>query len=259
MRKLKHTFFRLFSLIDQRIKFPALKKGEVGIQVGFDMSSPLTSDLYEMSGRVGKKGLVYGIDPDDRNHQLAGEIISLKKYRNIKLIRAATFSEKARARFLFGREASWNQLGNIPIDETVDFSGEEAEVQMDTLDNILMENQIDIHSVGHVNLTNNGAEYHTLLGFIKGLKQAENLSLTIVAGRYDASGTIEGQPDYEMIISYLQSLGYRTKFRRIHQLFWWGFCVKLLINRTWIYNRKNYGIIFASKGRKHIPFYQSFS
>ena len=239
------------------IKFQ--KKGEVGIQVGFDMSSPITSDLFEMSGRVGEMGLVYGIDPDESNHQLAEKIISARKCENIRLIRLATYSEKTRAKLLFGRKSSWSQLGNIPIDETADLSGEEREVQLDTLDNIIMQNHIDIDRIGHVNLTNNGAEYQTLLGFRNGLEQAQDLSLSIVAGRYDASGTIEGLPDYEKIISYLHALGFNTKFRRIHQLFWWGFCVKLLINRTYIYNRKNYGVIFASKGRKRIPIYQSFS
>lgn len=259
MRKLKQLFFHLYSLIDRCLKFPALKKGEIGIQVGFDMSSPITSDLFEMSGRVGKRGLVYGIDPDDCNHELAEKMISRRKYKNIRLINVATYSEKTKTIFLFGKKSSWNQLGNIPIDETVEFSGEKREVQLDTLDNIIVQNHIDIDRIGHVNLTNNGAEYQTLLGFRNGLEQAENLSLSIVAGRYDASGTIEGKPDYEMIISYLHALGFKTKFRRIHQLFWWGFCVKLLINRTYIYNKKNYGIIFASKGRKRIPFYQSFS
>ncbi|MFW6222787.1 MAG: hypothetical protein ACOC3T_04160, partial [Bacteroidota bacterium] len=108
-------------------------------------------------------------------------------------------------------------------------------------------------------ITNNVAEYYTLVGFKKSLLKADNISLTIIAGRYDASGTVDGKPDYEIIQNYLMSLGFKTKFKRIHQLFWWGFCVRFLINRSWIYNKKNYGVIFASKGNKKIPFYQSFS
>lgn len=259
MNSLKQAFFYLFSVIDGHLKFPSLKKGDTGIQVGFDMTSPYTSDLFEMSGKVGKKGLVYGIDPDQWNHRVADQMIGGKKYRNIRLILLATFSHKTEARLLFGKKASWNQLDNIAIDETVDFSGEEREVRLDTLDNIFREHQIDIHRVAHVNITNNGAEYHTLKGFENGLKEAKHLALTVVAGRHDASGMIDGKPDYQLITAYLHSLGYRTRFRRIHQLFWWGFCVKLLINRQWIYNRENYGVIFAVKGRKRIPFYQSFS
>ena len=259
MRKLKLLFFHLFSVADQYLKFPELKKGEVGIQIGFDMLSYITSDLFEMSRKTGTNGLVIGIDPDPWNHKIANEIISQRKIKNIRLIESGTFSKKTKAGFLFGKKSSWNQLGIIPKDETVEFTGEEKEVQLDTLDNILEQQGIDIKKVGHVNITNNGAEYYTLLGFEKGLREAEKLALTVVAGRFDSSGTIEGRPDYEIITDFLHSLGYKTRFRRIHQNFWWGFCVKFLINRRWIFNKKNYGVIFATKGNKKIPFYQSFS
>jgi len=246
-------------MIDQNLKFPKLKKGEIAIQVGFDMFSPMTSDLFEVVRKVGKNGLVLGIDPDNRNHVVASEIIARREYKNIRLVEVGTFSEKTKAKFLFGKRSSWSQIGNIAIDETADFTGEELEIQLDTLDHILEKENIEISKIGHVNITNNGAEYDTLLGFEKGLRNAQNLALTVIAGRYDASGTIEGKPDYEIITDYLSSLGYQTRFRRIHQLFWWGFCVKFLINRTWVYNKQNYGVIFASKGNKSIPFYQSFS
>ena len=259
MKKLKLLLFHFFSILDQYLKFPQLKKGEVGIQIGFDMLSYITSDLFEMARKVGETGLVLGIDPDNWNHKVAKEIINRKKYSQVRLVELGTFSKKVKASFLFGKKSSWNQVGIIPIDETVEFTGEEKEVQLDTLDNILEQNNIDVKKVGHVNITNNGAEYFTLLGFERGLREAENIALTVIAGRYDSSGTIDGRPDYEMIIDFLKSRGYKTKFRRIHQLFWWGFCVKLFINRRYIYNQKNYGVIFASKGKKRIPFYQSFS
>jgi len=259
MRKIKDLFFHVFSIIDQYLKFPSLKRGETGIQIGFDMTSPITSDLFEMSRKVGKGGSVFGIDPDPWNHTVANDIISNRGISNLNLLIAGTYSKKTKANFLFGERASWNQTDNIPIDETVKFSGEEVEVQLETLDDLLDQNGIDIKQVGHVNITNNGAEYHTLLGFERSLLKADDIALTIVAGRYDASGTIDGKPDYVVIQEYLNSLGFRTTFKRIHQLFWWGFCVRLLINRTWIYNKKNYGIVFAAKGNIKIPFYQSFS
>ena len=223
MKKFKHALFYLFSLVDQYLKFPDLHKGEVGIQIGFDMYSPVTSDLFEMSRKVGKKGIILGIDPDEWNHQEAEKIIIKRKYTNIRLQKLATYSERTTASFKFGRRSSWSQLGNIAIDETVDFSGKEEEVQLYSLDHILEHEHIDIEDIAHVNITNNGAEYHTLLGFEKGLRNAKDLALTVISGRHDASGTIEGKPDFELVTSYLQSLGYKTKFRRIHQLFWWGF------------------------------------
>ena len=246
-------------MVDQHLKFPELKRGEIGIQVGFDMYSPVTSDLFEMSRKVGNKGLVIGIDPDDWNHKVAREVIQLRKYPNIRLIQCGTYSEDTVSTFLFGKRSSWSQIGNIPVDETVELSGKKMEIQLKRLDHLLREQDIDIQKIGHINITNNGAEYDTLIGSEHTLRSIQDLSLTVIAGRYDASGIINESPDYEVIIKYLKSLGFRTRFRRMDQLFWWGFCVKLLINRTWIYNKKNYGVVFAAKGKKRIPFYQSFS
>lgn len=259
MNKLKQFFFHLFSLVDQHLKFPGLKKGEIGIQVGFDMYSPLTSDLFEMSRKVGKKGLVIGIDPDERNHSAAREIMQQRNCTNIKLMQYGTYSEVAEASLLLGRRTSWSQIGNFPVDVADAFSGNEKEIQLITLDHLLKDQDIDIQQIGHVNITNNGAEYDTLLGFGMGLSTINDLSLTVIAGRYDSSGIIDGTPDYELIMEYLKSMGFKTMFRRVHQLIWWGFFVRLLINRSWIYNKKNYGVVFAAKGKKRIPFYQSFS
>jgi len=259
LKRVKELFFHIFSIIDQYLKFPELRKGETGIQVGFDMYYPITSDLFEMSRKTGNKGLVLGIDPDPWNHEIATQMIAKKNISNIRLIEAGTYSEQTKATFLFGQRSSWSQIDNINIDETAPFSGKEMEIQLETLDHLLQNYNIDINKIGHVNITNNGAEYFTLLGFEQGLREAENIALTVIAGRWDSSGTIDGKPDYELITDYLHSLGFKTKFRRMHQLFWWGFCVKLLINRDWVYNKRNHGIIFASKGNKRIPFFQSFS
>lgn len=223
------------------------------------MTSPLTSDLFGLADRVGPEGLVIGIDPDPWNHEQALRHSRERGYGNIRLVQIATFSEPGSATFVFGKQSSWNQLGNIELDETAEFSGRQEEVRLDTLDHILEEEGVDPQRVGHVNLTNNGAEYHSLLGFKNGLGRNPDIALSLIAGRRDASGTIDGKPDHELILTLLESQGFRTRFRRINQLFWWGFVVKLLINRRWIYGRPNYGVIFAAKGRKRIPWYQSFS
>ncbi len=244
--------------MDGSLKFPQLKKGEIGIQVGYDMSSAITSDLFTMNRNVGSTGKVIGIDPDPFNHEVASKIIT-KKLLNIDLIQKGTYSKKENAQFLFGKKSSWNQLGIVPIDSTVVFSGEEISVELDTLDNIIKTQNIDLQKIGHINLTINGSEYDTLLGMDNVLSQAKNLSLTIIAGRHDQSGTIQGKKDYEVILPLLQSYGFKTNFKRINELFWWGFIVKTVINRKWIYNQPNFGVIMAGKGTKTPKWFQSFS
>lgn len=256
--KFKKVFWKLFIAIDARLKLPALKKGGLGIQAGFDMSAPITSDLFLMQKKVTNTGLVIGIDPDPENNRIAKEIISKKKL-NIQLIQKALFSEKGHAEFYFGEKAGWNQLGNIPIDSTVSLKKEKTIVELDTLDEILKQYNMDIQKIDHINLTINGAEYPALKGMHDVLSRSENLALTIIAGRYDESGIINGRHDHELIIELLKLYGFKIKFRRMQNFFWWGFVVNVLIHRKWIYNKKNYGVIMAVKGNARLRWYQSFS
>lgn len=250
--------WKAFTALDARLKFPNLNPGKIGIQLGFDMAYPVTSDLFTMHKRVFPGGKVIGIDPDPNNHAVARKIIAHQGL-NIDLIQLGTYSEQGKSTFLLGSKSSWNQLGIVPKDTTVEFRNESIEVKIDTLDHILNELHIDKQQIGHINMTINGAEYATLLGAGSLLSEIDDLSLTVIAGRYDESGTIAGKPDYEMIIPILKSHGFQVKFRRMHQLFWWGFVTRLLMNRRWIYGKQNFGVIMACKGKHRIKWYQSFS
>jgi FkbM family methyltransferase len=258
IRVLKNIFWKGFTSIDAQLKFPNLKKGEIGIQLGFDMTAPITSDLFSLHKKAAPNGLVIGIDPDPFNHQIAQPIINKNKY-NIQLIQKGTYSKKDTTKFLVGEKSSWNQLKDVPKDSTVNFTDREIEVEIDKLDTIIGNLNFDFQKISHINLTINGAEYDTLLGMEKMLSEIENLSLTIIAGRYDESGTINGKKDYEMILPLLHSYGFTTQFKRIHQLFWWGFVVKFCLNRKWFFNQPNFGVIIACKGKHRVKWYQSFS
>lgn len=258
IKQLKHIFFTNFSKIDAVLKFPNLRKGEIAIQIGFDMTSALTSDLFELHRRVAPTGQIIGIDPDPRNHLIANQIIS-ERNLTISIIQKGTFSKKGQANLLLGKISSWNQLNNIPIDTSVAYEKQEIIVDIDTIDNIIDGFNLDINKISHINLTCNGSEYDTLVGAKKILCNAKHISLTVIAGRYDESGTLYGKPDYELILNFLTELGFTSKFKRMQKFFWWGFIVRTLINRDWIYNKANYGLIMAYKGNKKTKWYQSYS
>ncbi len=143
IKQLKLIFFKNFSKIDAVLKFPNLKTGETAIQVGFDMTSAVTSDLFELHRRVAPTGKVIGIDPDPRNHSFANKLIQEKKL-NIITIQKGTFSEKGQTNFLLGKISSWNQLGNIAIDTSADYEEHEIIVDIDTIDNIVSDLNLDI-------------------------------------------------------------------------------------------------------------------
>ena len=255
---IKKIYWRIFVAIDERLKFPALKKGETGIQLGFDMSAPVTSDLFLMAHRVGPGGKVIGIDPDPRNHAIAKSIIEKNNYP-VQLMHKAVYDHAGTMTLLLGEKASWNQLNIFPPDEEVNFQSSTIQVEMQTLDAMVAENNMDISRIGHINITVNGAEYGALKGMEHILSAAENMAITVIAGRADATGTINGKNDYEAISELLQSHGFTTRFVRMEQLFWWGFIVNFLMKRRWIFRRSSYGVVMAVKGNKKIPFYQSYS
>ncbi len=258
MRALKNIFWKIFTAIGAVLKFSNLKKGDVGIQCGFDMDAHVTSDLFLMHRRVKKSGMVYGIDPDPENIEIANKIIS-KSGKSITTIQAALADKPGETTLLLGKKKGWNQLTSIPLDSTVQFQNKEIRVPVFTLEQIIEKHKIPFQKVRHINLTINGLEYHTLVGFESLLKSSTDLSLTVIAGRHDETGTIDGKPDVELILDLLRRTGFKTQFKRINELFWWSFVVKLLVQRNYVYNKKNYGVVFAAKGKAKIRWFQSFS
>lgn len=253
----KNFIWQRFIEIDSVLKFPFLKEGEIGIQVGFDMINPFTSDIFLMHRRVCPSGQVIAIDPDPYNIEEARKIVE-QKGLNICFVQCAVYADSGTTRLLMGEKPSWNRLYNLPK-ATVPISDRVLDVEMKTLDEIVKHESIDLDKIGHISLTINGSEYYALLGMKEILTHAKNMAITVVTGHQTATGNINGRRDVDLISALLKDYGFQIKFKRIHQLFWWGFIVKTLLNRKWIYGRKNYGILMAVKGNKKIPWYQSFS
>lgn len=254
----KRMFWKIFIRIDAKLKFSNLKPNKIGIQLGFDMSAPVTSDLFLMSKFQKNKGLVIGIDPDPENNLFAQKIIDTQKL-NIKLIQKAVFSEKGKTILKIAKKASWNQIERVKISEFHLFTDKEIEVELDTLDNIISENNIDIQDIDVINITINGAEFDSLKGMKNILEKAENLFIIVVAGRSEKTGTINGKADYKVITDYLKSFGFVTSFKRKSDFFWWGFIISKMMKRQKLDKKNNYGVVFASKGNKKIKWFQSFS
>lgn len=244
---------------DALLKFPNLRKGEIGIQVGFDLSSKnLTTDVMKMTCRTKKTGQVIAIDPDPFNHESIRPIIE-RKGLNVKLVQKATYSKQTTDKLIIGTRASHNKINRVEDDNSPAYTERNIEVNLDTLDNIVEELRLDYSKIRHINITNNGAEFETLLGMENILKKCNNINLTIASGRQNKMGEINNKRDYEVIMAFLNERGFKCKMLRINQSFWWGVVNNLLFKRRWIFNKTRFGIIMASRGDRKIKFYQSFS
>ena len=254
-----NIFVRLFNRLDSLVKFPNLRSGEVGIQVGFDMSSKnFTTDVIKMYYRVSNTGKVIAIDPDPRNHALLKNIIE-KNSLNIALIEKATFSVRKKSNLLISQRSSHNRVKSIQSDSSPQNTISSIEIELDTLDNIIEVLNVDYSRIRHINITNNGSEYQTLLGMNTIFEKCKNLNLSIISGRPGKLGEINGKNDYKVIIDFLQRRGFTCKFIRMNNSIWWGIIINLIVKQKWIYNKQRYGCILASRGDRKLKFFQSFS
>lgn len=242
--------------VEAVLKFPNLKPGEIGIQIGFDLSSKnLTTDVVKMNYRTTNKGLVIAIDPDPFNHNQLEKVIAKKKL-NIRLIQKATYSKKSKDKLIMGVRSSYNKIGIVQSDNSPSHTTEQIEVELDTLDNIIEDLNIDYSKIRHICITNNGAEYETLLGMTNIFNKCPNLSLTIASGRPNKMGEIGDRKDYEVIMELLTQHGFKSKFVRLNKSFWRGFVIHLIIKRKWMFNKTRFGFIMAARGERKLKFYQ---
>jgi FkbM family methyltransferase len=255
-----NSIIKFYNRFETSLKYPYLEKGSIGIQVGFDLSSKnLTSDLFNMSERVGATGLVIGIDPDENNHTRAREVIESHGIKNIQLVKMGTYKEKTTLHFHLANRSSNNYLTVYEPEDRHYKTGNVLDVEVDTFDSIIAPLNIDVSRVRHVNITNNGAEYHTLMGMTNFLTSAKNISIALTCGRIGVMGIVDDRPDQDLIMERFQKLGFESKFYRIKDLFWWGFYKKLLIKRKWMYGGEpHFGVVLAHKGNQPLKLHHSY-
>lgn len=253
--KWKRALIKIWRSVDGAVKFPHIQSGSVGLQIGFDLSSSnLTTDILTMSQRAGNKGKILGIDPDPTNHDSLNNILRNGKYP-ISLLQKGTYDRQGHSKLQLTEVASFNVVEGIKVDRPVSNT---IEIELDTVDNIIQAEGISPSDISHINITNNGCEYATLKGMRRLLSTAEELCITVIAGRSGPIGTIDDQPDQKIITELLESYGFKTRFYRMSHLLWWGVVHQLLIKRNWVFGKQPYGVVMAFKGTRP-KWYQSYS
>ena len=164
------------------VPYCTVREGDTVIQVsaaepllGRGLSQPI---IY--SALVGPKGRVIVVEPDPVN--LSGMIryIRLNNISNITLVPKAAWDEKGTRPFTFilggstaNVQSDYVGRRSWPSDDPLRIV-QERDTEVDTLDNIVSDHGVD--TIGHVNLTVNGTEYHVLQGLTSSLSRVESIS-----------------------------------------------------------------------------------
>ena len=257
-------FSPLYDFIDRKKKFSnVLSKGDLAVQVGIDMDSTTTSDMFHMAKMVGDSGMVIGIDADPKNIARAAKVAE-KYHCKVVLVNKATYSQKAVLQLHVGKRAGWNTLEVFTEGAKKDIlTTKKFAVEADTIDNILRGLQIPYEGVSHINLTINGAEYETLRGMTLLLQRSKDLSINVIAGRPGELGMVNGIPDYQAMMDLLQQYGFLTQFKRFNEFFWDGFIkfylFKGVFRGKWGCDEIVRGVVMAKKGEKKFSWFESYS
>jgi len=148
-----------------------------------------------LSEKVGTKGRVIAIEPIKENIKYLSKNIQENKLKNVTIIPKGVWKEHGK--MTFHKKDQDKQSGSISIQYK---NEKEAEIEVDSLDNILGENGIE--KVDFMIIQLNGAEYEAMQGLTK--VKPENLA---IAARYKK----DGKRLAPLIAEKLKSRGYNIK------------------------------------------------
>jgi len=193
-----------------------LRPGDTAIQAGVSTDTPW-SQAFDIATAI-KQGKLVAIEPDPRNQEILKT--RFKRFSaDIRLVPKATGEKKKTIGLYLGKNKSWTR---VPAPwksyRKARFEKDVYKAQADTIDNILKEQKIPHKDVNFVNLTNNGAEFDTLKGMTRVLKESKDICVAVIAGaRGNTDALIDGRPDEEVIMDFLKKFGFRTRFRGFHE------------------------------------------
>jgi FkbM family methyltransferase len=173
-------------------------EGDTVIDVGAHIG------LYTLiaAKRVGSSGKVIAIEPDPDNFKILKKNILLNQLSNVEALECAVYSTKEKLKLFLPELERGRTIFNTVMQDRAGISNNFLEVEANTLDNILNEN--NIQRVNWIKIDVEGAELEVLKGAVNTLSSNKNITLVI---------EIHGMENYIQMIEYLR----RSNLRIIYE------------------------------------------
>jgi FkbM family methyltransferase len=173
-------------------------EGDTVIDVGAHIG------LYTLiaAKRVGSSGKVIAIEPDPDNFKILKKNILLNQLSNVEALECAVYSTKEKLKLFLPELEQGRTIFNTVMQDRAGTSNNFLEVEANTLDNILNEN--NIQRVNWIKIDVEGAELEVLKGAVDTLSSNKNITLVI---------EIHGMENYIQMIEYLR----RSHLRIIYE------------------------------------------
>jgi FkbM family methyltransferase len=191
---------------DDLLQYFCPREGDIVIDVG----AYLGRYTFICSNRVGSNGKVIAIEANPMVFERLNKNIELNELINTKSLNYAVYSEKTRIKLFFPKEGLKNTIYNTIVSDR--FTSEKfIEVNANTLDNILHENEISAEEVNWIKIDVEGAELEVLKGAHNILSKSKDIAILI-----EIHNLAEGRNLYENIMDLLKTYNFKIEFEMIH-------------------------------------------
>jgi FkbM family methyltransferase len=146
------------------------------------------------SKRVGPTGKVIAIEPDPENLKMLKKNILLNQLSNVEYLECAAYSAKKKLKLFLPEVERGRTIFNTVMEDRVKSYDDFIEVESNTLDNILNEN--NVQRVNYVKIDVEGAELEVLKGTTNLLEANKSITLVI---------EIHGRKTYLQVIDFLKA------------------------------------------------------
>ena len=164
------------------------------------------------SKRIGQNGRVLAIEANPAVFNMLNKNINLNHLTNVKSLNYAVFSEKTKIKlFVPGDNLDFTIYNTVMTDRSRKYSEKYVEVEANTLDNILQQNQINPEDVNWIKIDVEGAEYEVLKGATNVLSKSKDIALLI-----EIHNLSNGTNYYKPITDLLKSHNLNIEFEKTY-------------------------------------------
>ena len=161
--------------------------------------------------RVNREGKVISIEANPLVLEKLKKNLELNQLTNTISLNLAVFSEKTKIKLFFPKKGLKNTIYNTVISNRSINSERFIEVNANTLDNILHENDIKHDQVNWIKIDVEGAELEVLKGATNVLSKSKDIALLI-----EIHDLGEGKNHYNPIMDLLNNYNFKIEFEKIH-------------------------------------------
>ncbi|HEX7258644.1 MAG TPA: FkbM family methyltransferase [Nitrososphaeraceae archaeon] len=164
--------------------------------------------------RVGPKGKVIAIEADPENFDMLNKNIKLNESskENVITLNYAASSNQSKVKLSIPEKQSGGQTIYSSIIPNRAAAEKFVEVNANTLDNLLHENDISLERINWIKIDVEGAELEVLKGTSEVLSKSKDISLLIEIHNVDDEKTL-----YEPIMDLLKNYNFKIEFEQVYE------------------------------------------